>query len=100
MTWNGEERRGASKGDINRALAIAIVVIVAVVFGGTAFVNSQRQADVLKIACDQAHGHRALTIAVRQAAEQTNRVAVELGLPIEMVMIQVPEIPPECEGVI
>jgi hypothetical protein len=100
MSWDGEERRHtATRRQVNRNLVILLISIVALVVFASAFSSSRRQADVLKIACGSAHGHRELTIAVEAAAEQTNRIAADLGLPIEPVMIRVPEIPDECDGV-
>lgn len=100
MSWDGEDRRiTASKRQVNRNLVILLISLVAAAVFASAFASSARQADVLKIACGSSHGHRDLTIAVEQTAEQVNRIATELGLPIEAVEVTVPEIPPECEGV-
>jgi hypothetical protein len=97
MPWEGEERRrAATTRDVNRVLVVVVILLVALVVGGSAFSASRRQADMVRITCGNAHGHQDLTIAVQEAAQQVNRIAAELGLPIEPVEVTVPEIPEEC----
>lgn len=97
MTWDGEERRASlSARQINRSLAVVLVIVAALVFGGTAFVNGQRQADLLQIACGNAIGHRELTIAVQDASRITAAIAHDLGLPTAPIMVTVPELEEAC----
>jgi hypothetical protein len=88
--------RTATVRDIRRTAFVIVAVMVFAAFFSVSAVTRERQDDLLSLACGNARGHHDLTIAVEQAAGQVNRIAMELGLPIEPVEITVPEIPEEC----
>jgi hypothetical protein len=96
MSWDGEDRRAHR--EIRRATIIISLLIVGGVVGGASYVESRQGHDRLKVACGNARGHRALTIAFIEGARLDGDIARELGLPVEPLMVRVPDVPEECEG--
>lgn len=78
---------------------VILIFLVSTVVFFTAYGSSARQQDLLQLACGNAQGHHDLTVAVVESARLTERVARELGLHVEPVVITIPEVPEECRGV-
>ena len=44
--------------EVNRTLAVTLVVALAMIIFVTAYLNGQRQADLFEVSCSNAVGHR------------------------------------------